>query len=203
MSTRINKNIPFALAAMGGISLNAESPHVIEGLLNDYTVSNVMLAQVDDMGRCVMVVECQAADGPVKLRAVASSNGDVKLFKDLASAQALILRARFALGAGVTFYRKEKTRTLGDPIAALKALYKSFKAEKLVGDTAGAKIVALITAGTALGWNTAVGTPEAYEFADYLEKQATVAESVLYAAGRITALAASLTAAGIDPATVV
>lgn len=202
MSTRINKNIPFALAALG-VALTPGKGPVIEGLLNDFSVQNVRIAQVDDMGRCIMIVDLEGAEGATDVRAVASSSGDVKMFADLAAAQALILRAKFAAGAVVTFMRKEKARTLGDPIATLKALYKAFKAEKLVGDKAASKVAASISAGAALGWDMAVGTPEAIEYADYLAKQATVAESVAFCAGRITTLAQSLQNAGIDPATVV
>ena len=203
MSTRINKHIPFALAALG-IALTAGAAPVSEGLLNDYSVKSVRIAQVDDAGRCIMIVSIDVGvDSPDVVRAVASSSGDVKLFADLASAQALILRAKFAVGAVVTFVRKEKSRTLGDPIATLKTLFKAFKAEKMVGEKAAVKIAASISAGTALGWHTAVGTPEAVEFDDYMAKQSTVAESVAFCAARVASLAASLTAAGIDPATVV
>ena len=202
MSTRINKTIPFALAALG-LALTAGAAPVSEGLLNDYNVRNVRIAQVDDTGRCIMIVDVEGAAGVTDVRAVASSSGDVKLFADLAAAQALILRAKFAPGAVVTFVRKEKARSLGDPIATLKALYKSFKAEKMVGEKAAVKIAASISAGTALGWHTAVGTPEAVEFADYMAKQSTVSESVAFCAARVAALAASLVAAGIDPLTVV
>lgn len=201
MSTRINKTIPVAVAALGvGVALG--SP-VVEGLLNDFTVERIRIAQVDDSGRCIMLVDIKDSEGSTLVRPVATSSGDVKLFTDLASAQALILRAKFAPGASVTFVRKEKSRLIGDPIAALKMLYKAFKAEKMKGVAAAVKIAASIQAGAALGWNTAVGTPEAFEFADYTAKAATVAESVDFCAGRIAALAASLTAAGIDPVTVV
>lgn len=200
MSTRINKLIPFALLALA-VEVNAGP--VVEGLLNDYTVNSVHIAQVDDAGRCIMVVHCIDGGGVPAYRVVASASGDVKLFADLAAAQSLILRAKFAPGAAVTFKRKEKTRTLGDPIASLKTLYKSFKAEKLVGEKANLATAGKIAAGAALGWNTAVGTPEAFEYADYLAKLATVTESVDFSTARIAALAASLVAAGIDPVTVV
>lgn len=202
MSVRINKLLPFAVAALG-VSITPESAPVLEGLLNDYTVSAVHIAQVDDAGRCIMIVDCMGPDGVSKVRTVASSNGDIKLFADLAGAQATILRAKFAPNTAVTFKRKEKSRSLGDPVMTLKTLYKAFKAEKMVGEKARAVTAAKITAATALGWNTAVGTLEAAEFADYMEKQASVGESIQFATARITALAASLTAAGVDPATVV
>lgn len=201
MSVRINKNIPAAVLALG-IEVALSSP-IVEGLLNDFTVERIRIAQVDDSGRCIMLVDIKDIEGSTQVRPVATSNGDVKLFTDLASAQALILRAKFALGASVTFVRKEKSSPIGDPIAALKKLYKAFKAEKMKGVAAAVKIAASIQAGTALGYNQAVGTPEAIEFADYMAKAQTVAESVNFCAGRITALAASLTAVGIDPLTVV
>ena len=202
MSVRINKTIPFALAALG-VALSAGANPVCEGLLNDYTVTKVGIAQVDDTGRCIMVVSIDNGDAADVVRAVASASGDVKLFGDLASAQALILRAKFAPATVVSFVRKEKTRPLGDPLAALKSLYKAFKAEKMTGEKALVKIAALVVAADAVGWNTAVGTPEAFEYADYGQKRATVTESVSFATGRIAALAASLSAAGVDPLTVV
>ena len=201
MSVRINKNLPFAVLALG-IEVALASP-VVEGLLNDFTVEQIRIAQVDDSGRCIMLADIKNSAGATQVRPVATSSGDVKLFTDLASAQALILRAKFTLGASVTFVRKEKSSPIGDPVAALKKLYKAFKLEKMKGVAAAVKIAASIQAGTALGYNHAVGTPEAIEFADYMAKAQTVAESVDFCTGRIAALAASLTAVGIDPLTVV
>jgi hypothetical protein len=102
-----------------------------------------------------------------------------------------------------TFKRKEKAVELGKPLPTLKAKYKAFKAEKAVAVKSKDAIAADIIAVTALGYNTAVGTIEADEWADLQKRLASVTEWLDYASAQVVALAAALTAAGVDPATVV
>ena len=143
-----------------------------------------------------------AAETPV-FRPVANLTGDVKLFADMGAVYPLIKRSKLQSAADVQFYRKDAVLTIGDPVATLKTQYKAFKAEKIVVDKVKLVIDAKVTAAEGLGWNTSTGTPERAEYDDYLARRASTNEAIAYCAGRITALAAALTAAGVDPATVV
>jgi hypothetical protein len=202
MSVKNNSYVAFALAALG-VTLTAGAKPVAEGLLNDYKVLALDVAQVDDRGRCIVFATVQKASETPEVRTVCASSGDVRLFTDLSSVDSLVKKSKFQGDTVVTYKRKEKTASVGDPIVSLKALYKSFKSEKLVAVKALTVITNKKAAGIALGWDTAVGTPEAEEFADYLAKEASVSEWQDYCAARVTALEAALTAAGVDPASVV
>ena len=202
MSTKLNPLVSVAAIALGVFLSETQGP-ICEGLLNDQKVYGVGLAQVDDNGRCIMIVNMSGNEANPVHRAVAAASGDVRLFAGLDNAAATIKRMALHADAEVTYIRRAKTGTLGDPVATLKSNYRSFKAEKLVAEKQAAIITAKISAATALGWNTAVGTLEAVEYADYVQRAASVSEWSAYCAGKITALAASLTAAGVDPVTVV
>lgn len=202
MSTKINPLVLVAALSLG-VTVSVSAGPVCEGLLNDQKVYGVGLAQVDDFGRCIMIVNLSADENAPVNRAVASASGDVKLFTGLDAAASTIKRMALDIDAEVTYKRRQKTGTLGDPVATLKSNYRSFKAEKIVTEKQAALIAAKISAATALGWHTAVGTPEAVEYADYVARNVSVAEWGTYCAAKVAALAASLTAAGVDPMTVV
>lgn len=202
MSTKNNALVAIAAAALG-VTMTAGANPVAEGLLNDFAVTEMGIAQIDDTGRCIIIVTVQNGAGPVQIRPVCAASGDVKLYAEFGAANALIKKAKLSGGTVVRFKRKEKTASVGDPITTLKSQYKSFGVEKLAGEKSQLVIANKLTAADALGWDTAVGTPEAAEYADYMAKQASVNEWIAYCAARVVSLAASLTAAGIDPATVV
>ena len=201
MSTKTISAVAFAVAAIGITGLSAAGP-IAEALLNDKAVKAINVVQVDDLGRCVMIVNLGVGENN-DFRAVASASGDVKLFGSLAAASPAIGRALLNEDAEVVYMRKIKDGTLGDPLATLKRQYKAFKAEKASGVMNAVDIEQKITSATALGWNTATGTPEAYQYADYVARRVTVKEWTDFSTAKIAALAASLTAAGVDPATVV
>lgn len=202
MSVKNNSFIAFALAATG-LALTAGAKPVSEGLLNDYTVSAVDIAQVDDSGRCIVIVGVTAPGGTLETRVVCSASGDVKLFADFGAVEGLVKRAKLASGSLVSYFKKDKASSVGDPIAGLKSQYKSFKSEAAASLKAGQTITAKLVAAQALGWNTQTGTPEAMEYADLQDKGASVGEWNTFCAARVVALAAALTAAGVDPLTVV
>lgn len=207
MSTKNNALVQVAAVALNMAVSQPMNP-VVEGLLNDFNVGNLYVAQIDEKGRCVVLAQILTETGTPgifdsALRPVCSSSGDVRVYTNIGAVQGLIKRVKLAESATVTIKRMQSTSTIGDPIAALKKLYLSFKKEKLASEKAMTAITAKIAAGTALGWDTQTGTPEAVEFDDYEVRENSVSESIEYCEGRITALAASLTAAGIDPLTVV
>jgi hypothetical protein len=202
MSVKANVLVLAAVAALG-VNLTAGAQPMVEGLINDYDVSAINIAQVDDAGRCIVIVTATNAAGVVQTRPVANSAGDVRIYADFGMTNSLIARAKLSAAAVVTYKRKVKAASLVKPLIALKQSYKAFKAENAVAVKAIAQINSDIISATAVGWNTAVGTPEAETFADYGVMLLTVTEQKDYTQARVTALAAALTAAGVDPLTVV
>jgi hypothetical protein len=200
------RNSAFAIAAYALIGQTAPAipaVPVLDTLLNDYKVSELHAVQIDDAGRCVVLVAVAVGSEAATIRPVCNALGDVRLYGDIGAVAPIIKRARLEGSAQVQFYRKERAVTLGDPVATLKSQYKAFKAEKAVVDKSKVVLDAKITAAAALGWDTSSNTAEAAEYADFLARRASTDEAIAFCAGRVTALAASLTAAGVDPLTVV
>lgn len=202
MSTKVNLLLPAVYLALGIAAPEVVQSPVLETLLNDYKVSGLEVVQVNDSGRCIVMAYVQVAAEPVSLRPVANANGDIKLFADMGAVYPLIKRAKL-VGATVSFYRKDKAVSIGDPVAMLKGLYKSFKAEKAVADKNKVFLQGRMLATQALGWDVAVGTAERFEYDDFVQRLESVNEALAYCTSRIAALAASLLAAGVDPVTVV
>lgn len=206
MSVKNNALIVLASLALGVANASAASP-VAEGLLNDYSIKEFGIAQIDDAGRCMVIVTITtfAADGSSadSIRPVCNANGDVRLYSDLAAVQGLVKRSNLLATTVVRFVRKSKTGTVGDPVAGLRSSYKAFKAEALSAGKYVDLIEKRITAGVALGWNTQVGTPEKAEYTDLQRRLVSVNEWQDYSEAKVTSLAASLVAAGVDPLTVV
>lgn len=203
MSKRANIFLAAAVASLG-LTLTVGAKPVSEQLLNDYIITGMSIAQVDDSGRCVVIVSIKDGANPDKVRAVAATTGDVRVYSDFGATAGIIARAQMVDGASVTYIRKLKeSQSSGDPVAKLKALYKSFKNEKAAALKQQTSLGVTIIALTQLGANTAVGTPEAYDYADAVSKQVTVTEWYDFATARVTALALSLVAVGVDPLNVV
>lgn len=197
MSTKNNAMVSVAAAALG-LTVAANASAVCEGLLNDMEVSSFGAAEVDTSGRVLVLVTVGGA-----VRPVADSLGNVRLYVDGNAAIALAKRSNIAAGVEVKFVKMVKAGTVGDPIVALKSKYKKFKAEAVASLKQSQIIAAKIAAAAALGWDTATGTPEGNEYVDMVARQVSIAEWKTYNDNKVTALAASLTAAGIDPITVI
>ena len=194
------------LVASAALALNftvaANASPICEGLLNDLSVTEFGAAEVDLSGR-VMVLVTVNIGGVDESRPVADSLGNVKLFTDANAAMTLAKRSNLTPGLEVTFVKMVKAGTVGDPIAALKAKYKRFKAEAAMALKQVTTVAAKQSAAVALGWDTAAGTPENAEFVDLQARTASVAEWRAFNDAQVVSLAASLTGAGIDPLTVV
>lgn len=197
MSTKNNALIGVAALALGVVVPAGASP-VCEGLLNDLSVTTFGAAEVDATGRVLVLVTVGGV-----VRPVADGAGNVRLYMDGNAAIALAKRSNVAAGVQVKFVKMEKPGTVGDPIAALKAKYKKFKSEAVGSLKQSLAIAAKKAAALALGWDTAVGTPENAEYLDIVEREESINEWKLYNDDKVTTLAASLTAAGIDPVTVI
>lgn len=205
MSTKNNALISAAALALGVVVGAGASP-ICDGLLNDVNVTGFGAAEVDATGRVLVLVSITTgAPGSevTTVRPVADSLGNVRLYADGNAAVALAKRANLASGVQVKFVKMDKVAAVGDPIAALKSKYKRFKTEAAAALKQIGVVTAKKSAGVALGWDTASGTPEHVEYLDIVAREVSVNEWKAFNDGKVTALAASLTAAGIDPVTVV
>lgn len=197
MSIKNNAFIAAAALALG-VTVDAGASPICEGMLNDVSVTKFGAAEVDGTGRVLVLVTVAGV-----VRPVADSVGNVRLYSDGNAAVALAKRSNIAPGVQVVFVKKVASGAVGDPIVALKSKYKKFKAEAAVSLKQKTAIASKIAAAAALGWDDAVGTPEGFEYLDMQARATSVDEWKAYNDAKVTELAASLTAAGIDPVTVV
>ena len=147
-----------------------------------------------------MIVGTTAA-GVETLRPVCDSRGDVRLFSGVDAASALSKRATLAAGTVVRFVKKTVVGVVGDPVKSLIAKHKSFKVEAFNSATNSTALAAKIAAAAALGWDTAVGTPEGDEYGDLVARKVSIDEWKLVNDTQLAAMAAALTTAGISPIT--
>lgn len=205
MSTKNNALIGAAAVALGMTFVAGTSP-VCEGLLNDLNVTAFGASEVDTGGKVLVLVEITTGSGgsaTTAVRAVADSLGNVRLFADGNAAVALAKRSNLASGVQVKFVKADKVTAIGDPVSALKAKFKRFKTEAASSLKQSGMVDGKRLAAVALGWDTATGTPENTEYLDIVARLASVNEWKAFNDAQVIALAASLTAAGIDPLTVV
>jgi len=199
----IKNNAFMAAAALAlGVVIPAGASPICEGILNDVKVTEFGAAEVDSKGR-VMVIVSVSIGGVVSVRPVADSAGNVRIFADGNSAVSLAKRSNLDVGVKVKFVKMATVGTVGDPVATLKAKYKKFKAEAAIALKQRDAVAGKVTAGVALGWDLAVGTPEHSEYLDLQARAVSVGEWKTYNDTKVTELAAALVAAGIDPLTVV
>lgn len=188
------KNSALVAAAATALGITVSANPICEALVNDKSVTQFTVYEVDASGRVLVI----AAIGGVN-RPIADSMGDVRLY---ASAVAAVTMAkRNGGGVPVSVVPFVKVPALGDPVKALIAKHKAFKSEQASGAKSVTAITSKLSAAVALGWDTATGTPEADEYADLVKRQTSINEWKAYADAQVTALTASLTAAGIDPVT--
>lgn len=201
MSTKNNALISAAATALGLVVVGGVSP-VCEGLMNDLSVTGFGVAEVDASGRCMVIASIY--DGTnTTVRPVADAGGNVRLYGDVNSAMALAKRANVAEGTQLKFVKFAAVVSVGDPVVALKQKYKRFKAEKISSTKQTNTITGKIAAAVALGWDIATGTPENAEYLDLSARSVSIAEWHAFNSDKVTTLAAALTAAGVDPATVI
>lgn len=202
MSLKANALIP-AVAVALGVTVDATAGPVCESVLNDYPVTSFGFAEVDATGRSMAIVTVETVSGSPKVRVVADSTGNAKLFASADAVIALSKRCLMAANVSINYRRFVATGTVGDPVAALKSKYKSAKTEEAAAVKQEAALVQKVAAAVALGWDTSTGTPENLEYVDLTKRKDSVTEWKGLIGDKKTALAASLTAAGVDPLTVV
>ena len=196
MSITNNAYISIAATALGVTVAPGASP-IVEQLLNDVAVSEIKAAEVNDKGKCIVLV---TAGGVV--RPVADSSGNVKLFTDGAAVVALAKKSNLPGGQGVTIVKKAINKPVGDPISALKSQHKQASTEAASALVPTQKLAQQIIGAKSLGWDTdPEGSATRGEYEDLIARQASVAEWKAKCDSRVATLAAALTAAGIDPVT--
>lgn len=200
MSVKVNK---FLAAAAVAVGVTAGATPISENLLNDQPVKALDAAEVSDGSGKVLVFATVTEGGVDVSRAVADVSGNVRLYPDGSAVVALSKKTNLVPGASVNFVRFNKAATVGDPIQSLKAKYKKAVAESALAEAKRVERTNMNTAAAAQGWDTAIGTPEYEEYQDLVLRLATVQEWADKLAAQKTTLGAALTAAGIDPATVV
>ena len=203
MSTKNNALVAAAATALGMVVLAGASP-VCENLLNDLQINGFGAAEIDAKGRTLVLVSVKGVGvNPDVVRPVADSLGNERLFADGNAAVSLAKRTALAVGTSVKFVQFVSVVTVGDPLVALKSAYKRFKAEAATGLKQANVMIGKKTAAIALGWDLATGTPENTEYLDIVARDTSVTEWKAYCDAKVTSLAASLTASGVDPLTVI
>ena len=200
MSTKVNKFLAAAALAAGVV---AYATPISENLLNDMPVKRLDAAEINDGTGKVIVFATVTLAGSDVVRAVADVSGNVRLFSDGSAVVALMKKTNLVPGAALQFVKFNKSGSVGDPIQSLKAKYKKAVAESAQAEAKRVERVNMKTAAVAQGWDTAIGTPENEEYLDLVVRLATVAEWADLIGEQKTSLADALTAAGIDPLTVV
>ena len=200
MSTKVNKFLAAAALSAGVV---AGATPISESLLNDMPVKALHAAEIDDGTGKVIVFATVTIAGDDVARAVADAAGNVRLYSDGSAVVALMKKTNLVPGAALQFVKFNKAGNVGDPIQSLKAKYKKAVAESAQAEAKRVERVNMNTAAAAQGWDTALGTPENEEYNDLVLRLATVQEWSDLLAAQKTTLAAALTAAGIDPLTVV
>lgn len=200
MSTKVNKFLAAAALSAGVV---AGATPISESLLNDMPVKALHAAEIDDGTGKVMVFATVTIAGDDVARAVADASGNVRLYSDGSAVVALMKKTNLVPGAALQFVKFNKSGNVGDPIQSLKAKYKKAVVESAQAEAKRVERVNMNTAAAAQGWDTALGTPENEEYTDLVLRLATVQEWADLLAAQKTTLAAALTAAGIDPLTVV
>lgn len=202
MSVKMNEYVEDAAEALG-LTVAANKPPLIESMTDNLSIKKMDASEISD-GSGKVIVFVTVADGGVDVvRPVADTNGSVKLFANGTALVALAKKAQLAAGANVRFVRFNKVGSVGNPINSLKAKYKKAKVENI---TAAAKVVTKQSeksAAMSQGWDTAIGSPEHEEYLDIVDCLGALTEWADATLAMKTTYATALTAAGIDPATVV
>jgi hypothetical protein len=199
------KNNAFVAAAatLLNVTPTAGEFPLIESMVDNIQIKKFEAAEIND-GSGKVIVFVTVMDGAVEVvRPIADSNGNVKLFSDATSVVGMVKKATLVAGCSMRFVRFNKVGTIGNPLASLKAKYKRAKVENVGAAAKVVTITAEKSAAVSQGWDTAIGSPENAEYLDLVDRFNALTEWADTTAAMKTSLSAALTAAGIDPATVV
>lgn len=199
MIPKANALIAAAVAAFG-VTLTAGRPAVAETLLDQFTVSAVKIAGVNDAGNCIMIVDVNSgAAGAVETRVVADSKGSARLYTTLASTDSLTKNMNLGAGVAVSFIPFYVEESVSDPIAEAIKVHKAAVKEKATYLAEKVSQDASIAVAVATGWNTApVGSIKRRTYESDVQRQLVVSEVVDFNTAQIAQYGAILTGANID-----
>lgn len=179
-----------------------------DGMLNDSSLDSLRAVELDSTGAHVLFVavnELSASDKtPIVVPyVVCDSMGKERIYKDSATAITAAVKTGFkaASTSPITLVKADSTKTVGDPVAALKSSYVQHFKEDAAATLNLATMAAKIAAGVALGWSVSTGTPERSEYDSLVKKSAAITAWKTKVSAKLAALAVSLTASGVDPTT--
>ena len=192
-----------AAAAALGVSLTAGRPAVAETMLDQFTVRQMGIVQVNDAGQCVVIVTVNSgAAGADEIRVVGDFGGNAKLYTNFGAADGIIKSSKIEATTDFKIKRKLPDVALSDPISTLVKMHKAFKAEGVKAAASKVAKEAEISASVVLGWDTmAADTAEKKEHVQMLLQLGTITETKTNADTRLAALTTALTNAGINPVT--
>ena len=205
MTTKTSTYVPIAAEALGMTVTEGAAP-VVDALLNDLSIKGFDAAEVTSTGKVVALATIAGKDANGRdidtIRPVGDTSGAVKLYTDLSAAITAAKRSNLPAGTGMQLVKYDKAASLGDPIVALKAKHKAAVTEQKTAAAKVSDLAAKQAAAQALGWDKALtDSDEGKEWADYTSRRAALDEWNSTATAAVQSLAASLTAAGIDPIT--
>lgn len=197
-----------AAAVANGFDTATGYDLLCDGMLNDSSIDSLRAVELDSIGAHVLFVtvnELSASDqAPIVVPyVVCDSMGKERIYKDSATAITAAVKTGFKASkdAPIELVKADSTKTVGDPVAALKSSYVQHFREDAAATLNLSATAAKIAAGVALGWSTSTGTPERAEYDSLLKKSAAITAWKTKVSSKLAALATSLTASGVDPTT--
>lgn len=193
MSIKINALIP-AAAAAAGIATPTAAP-VAEPLLATLAaITEIHCSEITDgSGKFLMFVKIGT-----DTRAVAGTDGNVKLYSNAAAALKVAKAAN--LNGSLNFVLYEKTAAVGDPLASLEARYKQACVKGFAAQSKQQALHDKINIAEQFGWDTSTGATLA-EYNDLVARVAVLTEWESEALALVDTLGQRLSSVGVDPTT--
>ena len=199
MSIKINALLPAAAAAAGVTTTAAAA--LSDGLLSVKQISALNCAEINDGSGKVMVF-ATVKDGEIEtVRAVAGSDGNIKLYSNASSALKLAKSTNLLPGAVITFAPYEKPASVGDPLEGLKTRYKTACGKGFAAINKFAAVQNKISIAEQFGWDVSTGATLA-EYQDLVARRGVLDEWQGQSIALVQSLANRLTTADVDPGTV-
>ena len=192
MSIKINALIP-AAAAAAGIATPTAAP-VAEPLLATLAITAIHCSEITDgSGKFLTFVKIGT-----DTRAVAGTDGNVKLYSNAAAALKFAKAAN--LNGSLNFVLYEKTAAVGDPLASLDARYKQACVKGFAAQSKQQALHDKISIAKQFGWDVSTGATLA-EYNDLVARVAVLTEWESEALALVDTLGERLRSVGVDPTT--
>lgn len=187
-------NIALAAALAASITLAGQTAEPMLDNIANITVMKIV--EVDAKGACVLFYTVGTST-----KVVTDLKGDVRVYGGSDLALAAVKRSGVGSAVDVSIRKFDPVVNVGNPVQSLINSHKSAVREATSALTNQTTVNTAKTAAEAQDWDTQVGTPQRAEYDDIVQRLAVVTEWKTSIDARVTALAASLTAANISPVT--